>query len=66
MVLRGWYVGLVGAPDGGEVRIGYEKTLMGVVVEDSLALRSFCGGDPHFWAELADLAEPIVVSAVTP
>ncbi len=57
-VLRGWYVGLVATSDG-DIRVGYEETLMGVVVDDFLQLRSNCGGEPHFWAqppELSDLA----------
>jgi hypothetical protein len=65
-MLRGWYVGLVATPDGGTARIGFEDALMGVVVEDFLALRSYCGGEPHFWAERPELAEPIVVPEVTP
>jgi hypothetical protein len=65
-VLRGWYVGLVTTQSGGIARIGYEDALMGDVVEDFLALRSYCGGEPHFWVELPELTEPIVVSEVTP
>lgn len=65
-MLRGWYVGLVATPDGGTARIGYEDALMGRMVEDFLTLRSYCGGEPHFWAELPELAEPIVVLETAP
>ena len=64
--LRGWYTGLVDTPTGETQRIAYEDALMGSVVNDFLELRSYCGGEPHFWTELPDLAEPIVVSEATP
>lgn len=44
-------------PDGDEddvnedIVVGYEATLMGVVVADLIPLRSYCGGRPHFWAD---------------
>ncbi|MEQ8349155.1 MAG: sugar dehydrogenase complex small subunit [Sneathiellaceae bacterium] len=54
-LLRGWYVGLVRMPDGSDRLVGYEDVLMGAVLADVIPLRSFCGGDPHFWAEPPDL-----------
>ena len=54
-LLRGWYVGLVRMADGADRLVGFEYTLMGVVVADFIPLRSFCGGAPHFWAEPPEL-----------
>lgn len=56
-LLRGWYVGLVRMTDGSERLVGYEDSLMGAVVADFIPLRSFCGGEPHFWAEPPALAD---------
>lgn len=56
-LLRGWYVGLVRQPDGSNRLIDYEEVLMGAVLADFIALRSFCGGEPHFWAEPPELAD---------
>lgn len=50
-LLRGWYVGLVRGADGDDVLVGYEETLVAEVVGDFLELRSFCGGEPHFWVD---------------
>lgn len=49
-VLRGWYLGRISKPDGKEVLVAYESTLMAEVVGDMLALPSYCSGVPHFWA----------------
>lgn len=37
-----------------DIIIGYEATLMAVVVADLIPLRSYCGGRPHFWADPPD------------
>lgn len=51
-LLRGWYVGLVRIPaTGADQLVGYEDALMFRAVDEWLQPRSWCGGEPHFWAQ---------------
>ena len=65
-VLRGWYVGLVKEPNGKDLTVAYERTLMADVVADFLTLPTFCSGVPQYWIEPPKIADLPVDSGAQP